>query len=544
VPDRIGAATNSGSEVELLFRSPHPDVQVPDLPLHEFVLGGVERHGDRPALIDGPSGRTLSYAQLAEDVERFAAGLTVSGFGKGDVLGIVLPNMPEYAVAVYGVSRAGGVSTTINPLYKPEEVRKQLQDSEARYLLTLPLLLPSCREAVEGTNVEQIFVLSEAEGATPVAALMGAGVPAPEVSIDPARDLVTLPYSSGTTGTAKGVMLTHRNVVANVAQMQSLERREPEDVLLGVVPFFHAAGLHVVLATSLHAGATVVTQPRFDLEAFLEAIQRYRVTWLAMVPPIVLALAKHPLVDRYDLSSVKLAGSGAAPLSAELEGAAARRLSCTFYQGWGMTEASAMLTMPSVREPERIRPGTSGQLVPNTEARVVDLGTGADLGLGQDGELWVRGPQVMAGYLKKPEESRLTLVEGGWLRTGDIGHVDEDGYVSVVDRAKELIKYKGFQVPPAEMEGLLLTHPAIADAAVIPVPDVEAGEIPKAYVVRKGEVTAEEIMDYVGARVAHYKRIRRVEFVESIPRSASGKVLRRELVMRERAAASASSASA
>jgi acyl-CoA synthetase (AMP-forming)/AMP-acid ligase II len=544
VPDRSGAATNSGKEVELLFRSPHPDVQVPDLPLHEFVLGGVERHGDRPALIDGPSGRTLSYARLAEDVERFAAGLTVSGFGKGDVLGIVLPNLPEYAVAVYGVSRAGGVSTTINPLYKPEEVRKQLQDSLARYLLTLPLLLPSCREAVEGTNVEQIFVLGEAAGATPVAALMGAGVRAPEVSIDPARDLVTLPYSSGTTGVAKGVMLTHRNVVANVAQIQTLLRTEPEDVVLGVVPFFHIFGLTGILAASLHAGATVVTQPRFDLEAFLEAIQRYRVTSLSVVPPIVLAIAKHPLVDRYDLSGVKLVGSAAAPLSAELEEAAAGRLSCTFFQGWGMTEASGAVTLPLVREPERIRRGTLGQLVPNTEARVVDLGTGVDLGPGQDGELWVRGPQVMAGYLKKPEESRLTLLEGGWLRTGDIGHFDEDGYVSVVDRAKELIKYKGFQVPPAELEGLLLTHPAIADAAVIPVPDPEAGEIPKAYVVTRGGVTAEEIMDYVGTRVAHYKRIQRVEFVESIPRSASGKILRRELVMRERAAASASSASA
>jgi acyl-CoA synthetase (AMP-forming)/AMP-acid ligase II len=528
--------------LKLLFRSPHPDVQVPDLPLHEFVLGGVERHGDRPALIDGPSGRSLSYAQLADGVERFAAGLAVRGFGKGDVLGILLPNLPEYAVAVYGVSRAGGVSTTINPLCTPDEIRKQLQDSEARYLLTLPLLLPSCREAVEGTNVEQIFVLGEAAGATPVAALMDAGARAPEVSIDPARDLVTLPYSSGTTGMAKGVMLTHRNVVANVAQIQCLLRTDPEDVSLGVVPFFHILGLTGILAVSLHAGAAVVTQPRFDLDAFLEAIQRYRVTSLAVVPPIVLALARHPLVDRYDLSSVKVVGSAAAPLSAELQEAAAGRLSCTFFQGWGMTESGAV-TLPALGEPERIRPGTSGQLVPNTEARVVDLGTGADLGPGQDGELWVRGPQVTAGYLKKPEESRLTLVEGGWLRTGDIGHVDEDGYVSVVDRAKELIKYKGFQVPPAEMEGILLTHPSIADAAVIPVPDLEAGEIPKAYVVKKGEVTAEEIMDYVGARVAHYKRIRQVEFIESIPKTASGKVLRRELVMRERAAASALSTS-
>jgi acyl-CoA synthetase (AMP-forming)/AMP-acid ligase II len=297
----------------------------------------------------------------------------------------------------------------------------------------------------------------------------------------------------------------------------------------------------VIMAGSLYAGATLVTQPRFDLEAFLEAIQRYHVTGLSLVPPIVLALAKHPLVDRYDLSSVRYAGSGAAPLAADVEEAAGRRLDCTFAQGWGMTETSGVGTVTPYRDAGRVRPGTSGLLLPNTEARVVDVATGEDLGPGQDGEIWVRGPQMMAGYLKQPEETIETLVQGGWLRTGDVGHIDGEGYLSVVDRVKELVKYKGFQVPPAELEGILLTHPAIADAAVIPVSDLEAGEIPKAFVVRKGEVTAEEVMDFVAARTANYKRVRRVEFVDAVPRSASGKILRRELVLRERAASGASS---
>jgi acyl-CoA synthetase (AMP-forming)/AMP-acid ligase II len=525
----------------LVFRSPFPDIRIPDLPLHEFVLDGLGPRGEKAALIDGPSGRTLTFAQLAGAVERLAAGLAASGFGRGDVFAVLLPNLPEYAIAVYGVSRAGGVSTTVNPLYTPGEIHKQLQDSEARLLLTIPPFLPACREAIQGTRVEEIVVLGEAEGVRSLSDLMATGDRAPEVSIDPARDLVFMPYSSGTSGVPKGVMLTHRNVVANVAQVQAVLKTEPTDVGIAVLPFFHIYGLSVIMAGSLYAGATLVTQPRFDLEAFLEAIQRYHVTGLSLVPPIVLALAKHPLVDRYDLSSVRYAGSGAAPLAADVEEAAGRRLDCTFAQGWGMTETSGVGTVTPYRDAGRVRPGTSGLLLPNTEARVVDVATGEDLGPGQDGEIWVRGPQMMAGYLKQPEETIETLVQGGWLRTGDVGHIDGEGYLSVVDRVKELVKYKGFQVPPAELEGILLTHPAIADAAVIPVSDLEAGEIPKAFVVRKGEVTAEEVMDFVAARTANYKRVRRVEFVDAVPRSASGKILRRELVLRERAASGASS---
>jgi len=321
-----------------------------------------------------------------------------------------------------------------------------------------------------------------------------------------------------------------------MAQVQSLLRIQPADVSLAVAPLFHVLGLAVILAGSLRAGATVVTQPRFELDAFLAAIQRYRVTWLALVPPIMTALATHPLVDRYDHSSLTLAGSGGAPLSAEMEKAAAARLGCTIFQAYGMTETSCVATLPATREPEQVRPGTCGQLLPGTEARVVDVTTGEDLGPGQDGELWVRGPQVMSGYLGRPEETRLTLVDGGWLRTGDIGHFDDHGYVCVVDRLKELIKYKGFQVPPAELEAVLLAHPAIADAAVIPVPDKEAGEIPKAYVVRSNDLTAQDIMDHVAARVASYKRVRLVEFVDTIPKSATGKILRRQLVLRDRSA--------
>jgi len=276
-----------------------------------------------------------------------------------------------------------------------------------------------------------------------------------------------------------------------------------------------------------------VTIPRFDLEQFLQVMQDYGVALAHLVPPIVLALAKHPIVDRYDLSKLKMIISAAAPLGEDVARACAERLGCPVLQGYGLTETSPA-THVSPEVPEKIKPAAVGPCVPNTESKVVDISTGAELGPDQNGEIWVRGPQVMKGYLNNPEATAATIDAEGWLHTGDIGYADEDGYFYIVDRVKELIKYKGFQVAPAELEALLLSHPAIADAAVIPSPDEEAGEIPKAFVVLRGEVTADEIMAFVAERVAPHKKIRRVEFVEQIPKSAAGKILRRVLVERER----------
>jgi acyl-CoA synthetase (AMP-forming)/AMP-acid ligase II len=516
--------------------SPHPDVTVPDLPLHEFVLADAMRRADQAALVDGPSGRTITYGQLAGGVRRVAAGLAARGFAKGDVFAIFSPNLPEYALAFYGVSAAGGVNTTISPLYTADELTRQLDDAGARFLLTVPPFLDKALEAAGRSGVEEVFVLGEAEGATPFAALLTAGETPPAVAIDPAEDLVALPYSSGTTGVSKGVMLTHRNLVANLCQGEPVLLAGEAERLIAVLPFFHIYGLVVLMASALSRGSTLVTMPRFDLEQFLTLVQDQRITRAYLVPPIVLALAKHPLVDKYDLSSLQSIFSGAAPLDAGLERACADRLSCEVMQGWGLTETSPVVTT-NYNTPDGPQPGSVGVPLPNTEMRVVDPATGADVSRGETGELLVRGPQVMKGYLNAPEATAAMLDPDGWLHTGDLGTIDEAGYVYIVDRVKELIKYKGLQVAPAELEAVLVSHPAVGDAAVVRFPDEEAGEVPKAFVVASTPVDPAELMAFVAERVAPYKKIRQVEFVDEIPKAASGKILRRVLMDRDRQAA-------
>ena len=516
--------------------SPHPDVTVPDLPLHEFVLADAMRRADQAALVDGPSGRTITYGQLAGGVRRVAAGLAARGFAKGDVFAIFSPNLPEYALAFYGVSAAGGVNTTISPLYTADELTRQLDDAGARFLLTVPPFLDKALEAAGRSGVEEVFVLGEAEGATPFAALLTAGGTPPAVAIDPAEDLVVLPYSSGTTGVSKGVMLTHRNLVANLCQGEPVLLAGEAERLIAVLPFFHIYGLVVLMASALSRGSTLVTMPRFDLEEFLRLLQDQRITRAYVAPPIVLALAKHPLVDKYDLSSLQSIFSGAAPLDAGLERACADRLSCEVMQGWGLTETSPVVTT-NYNTPDGPQPGSVGVPLPNTEMRVVDPATGADVSRGETGELLVRGPQVMKGYLNAPEATAAMLDPDGWLHTGDLGTIDEAGYVYIVDRVKELIKYKGLQVAPAELEAVLLSHPAVGDAAVVRFPDEEAGEVPKAFVVASTPVDPAELMAFVAERVAPYKKIRQVEFVDEIPKAASGKILRRVLMDRDRQAA-------
>ncbi len=520
----------------MIYRSPYPDVAIPNVPLQDFLFEHAERFAGKAALIDGPTGRTITYGQLVQAVRSTAAGLAARGFGKHDVFAIYSPNLPEYAIAFFGVATAGGACTTVNPLYTANELKRQLTDSKAKFLVTIPQFLDKAQKAVAGTSVEEIFVFGEAPGATPFAALAQEGEAPPVVEIDPLEDLVSLPYSSGTTGLPKGVMLTHHNLVANLCQTHSVERLSDEEVLIGILPFYHIYGMVVIMSGALRAGATIVTMPRFDLEQFLALLQKHGVTMAYLVPPIVLALARHPLVDNYDLSKLRNILSGAAPLPEPVAKACIERHGVMLRQGYGLTETSPV-THANGKDRE-IKHTSVGFVLPNTEYRVIDLVDGADAATGQLGEVWIRGPQVMKGYLNNPDATRDMIDEDGWLHSGDIGYADEDAYLYVVDRAKELIKYKGMQVAPAEIEGVIQAHPAVADAAVIPVPDEEAGEIPKAFVVvRPGaEVSADEIMAHVAGRVAPHKKVRQVEFIDAIPKVPSGKILRRELRDRERAA--------
>jgi acyl-CoA synthetase (AMP-forming)/AMP-acid ligase II len=521
-------------ERHVAFTSPRPDVDIPEVPLTPFVLERARELGDKQALVDGPTGRAVTYAQLAELVGSTAGGLASRGFGKGEVFGIFCPNLPEYAVAFHAVASLGGINTTVNPLYTPDELATQLRDAGTRFLLTVPPFADRALAAKEASAVEEVFVFGDAPGTTSFASVMAHGEHAQPADIDPAEDLVALPYSSGTTGLSKGVMLSHRNLVANICQTLECQKIAEDDVVIGVLPFFHIYGMTVVMSVAVRVGATIVTMPRFDLEEFLRILQDERVTRAYLVPPIVLALAKHPMVEKYDLSSLRLIMSGAAPLSADLANACADRLDCLVIQGYGLTETSPV-THVSPEDVGANKPGSIGPLLPNTVAKVVDVHSGAELGPNETGEVWIKGPQVMKGYLNNPEATARTISDG-WLRTGDIGYADDDGFFYIVDRLKELIKYKGFQVPPAELEALLLTHPAVADAAVIPSPDEEAGEVPKAFVVLVDEATPDEIMDYVAERVSPQKRIRRLDVVDEIPKSPSGKILRRILVERERGA--------
>jgi acyl-CoA synthetase (AMP-forming)/AMP-acid ligase II len=517
----------------MIFRSPYPELGIPEVPLTPFVFRRAPEIATKPALIDGPSGRTLTYGQLEGAIRRVAAGLNRRGFSKGDVFAIYSPNLPEYVIAFHAVSLCGGTVTTVNPMFTEGELAAQLQDAGARMLLTIPPLMPKAAPAAQRAGIRELVVFGEAEGAQPFAGLLQPDGEVPQVATNVRTDIVALPYSSGTTGLPKGVMLTHFNLVANICQTQPFLPSDPIEVLLGVLPFYHIYGLTVLMNIVLSHGQTLVTLPRFELPVFLETIHKYRVTRANLVPPIILALAKHPLVDQYDLSSLRSVTSGAAPLDAELSQACATRLHCLVNQGYGLTETSPVTNAPTL-DPATVRAGSVGQLIPNTEARIVDVVTGQDLNAGQDGEVWLRGPQVMKGYWKRPKETAETIDPEGWLHSGDIGHFDPDGYLYIVDRLKELIKYKGYQVAPAELEALLLTHPAVADAAVVPVPDAEAGEVPKAYVVLKQEIAPDDLLDYVAQRVAPYKRIRRIEVVSEIPKATSGKILRRVLVERER----------
>lgn len=519
------------------FASPFPDVELPSVSIYDYLFADLsETDAGRIALVDAKSGTETSYGELVRRIDAFAGGLAVRGIGVGDVVALLSPNSSAFAIAFHGILRAGATATTVNALFTARDITKQLKDSKARLLVTVSALLPQAVEGAAGAGLteDQVVVL-DADG-------LGAEGPAPEVSFDPATHLAALPYSSGTTANPKGVMLTHANLTANVAQIRPLQGLTADDRLLAVLPFFHIYGMTVLLNAALHARARLVIMPSFDLGEFLGNIATHKCTFVYIAPPVAVALAKHPLVDAHDLSSLRAVLSGAASLDADLGRAVADRLGCTVSQGYGMSELSPVSHITphdgGLETVGVVAPLDScGWTVPNSVSKLVDPDTGNEIsipaeGLSETGELWFKGPNVMAGYLGNDAATRETIDADGFLHTGDLAQVDSSGCVYVVDRLKELIKYKGYQVPPAELEAVLLGHPGIADAAVIGVQDKESGEeVPKAFVVKQpsSELSADDVMTFVAGLVAPYKKVRQVEFIDAIPKSSAGKILRREL---------------
>jgi acyl-CoA synthetase (AMP-forming)/AMP-acid ligase II len=505
----------------------------PDLTLPQFVLGSAYRRGSKRALVDASTGDELSYVELADAVREAGAGLSARGVRPGDVLALCAPNCIEFAVAWYAAASIGAIVATVNPQYTGDEISRQLRQTGARWLVaTSGLVEQKLHAVIPETAIAETFVIGEpVAGTLPFGSLRAAAPPpvAPaQATPGSASDVVLLPTSSGTTGLPKSVELTHRNLVANLCQTRLAHQVTEDDVVIVVLPLFHLYGLQITLNLALLAGATVVILPRFELESFLRAVQEHRITRAEVVPPMVIGLMNAPAVDDYDLSTLRLLTSAAAPIGADLARACARRLGCRVKQGYGMTEVSGASHFAPDTGPDR--PDSVGPALPGVECRIVDPGTGADLPPGEPGELLVRTPGAMRGYLGNPGATAATIDADGWVHTGDIVRAGEDGWFYVTDRVKELIKYKGFQVAPAELEALLLTHPAVADAAVVRSPDELAGEVPKAFIVLRAPVSAPELMAWVAERVAGYKRVRQVEFIDSIPKSPSGKILRRLLV--------------
>jgi acyl-CoA synthetase (AMP-forming)/AMP-acid ligase II len=531
------------------FASPFPEVDIPSTSIYDYLFGSIDDADlDRVALVDTSSGREHTYREMVGRIDQFAGALARRGIGVGDVVGMLLPNSSAFAVAFHAILRSGATATTINVLFTAKDIAKQLTDSKARMLVTVTALLAPAEEAAAavGLSADALVVLDgdgqAATGHPSAADLLDQNTSAPEVSFAPSSHLAVLPYSSGTTGNPKGVKLTHRNLVANVAQIRPLHGIVADDVILAVLPFFHIYGLTVLLNAALHARARLVVMRSFDLEKFLDNVQTHKCTIAFIAPPVAVALAKHPLIERYTLSSLHVVMSGAAPLDADLGHAVAERLGCRVVQGYGMSELSPVSHITPFDGGQRNMGTTAplssvGWTVSNAASKLIDPETGDEIdppaeGLSDTGELWFKGPNVMAGYLNNDEATAETIDDGGWLHTGDLARVDSYGCVYIVDRLKELIKYKGYQVPPAELESLLLSHPAIADAAVVGVIDPESGEeVPKAFVVKQSdtELTSDEVMEFVAGQVAPYKKVRQVEFIDAIPKSAAGKILRKDL---------------
>lgn len=545
----------------------------PEIPVYDFLDQTAARNPNRISIIF--AGMELTYGELKELVERFANALVALGVKKGDRVAVHLPNCPQFAIAYYALLKAGAVFSPLSPLLLPNEIQHQLNDSGAETLISLDLLFPGIRDVMPQTQIKRVITTSLADCYNsinaPIKILTKSEVPdtldmasllkkhkplEAKVPIDVHNDLAHIAYTGGTTGVSKGVMLTHQMVTTSVFQFScwlSGARIEMIDGVLNfehppgidpikdrplaldnetalvVVPWFHAMGAIAYLNGMVLAGGTMVVFPNFDAREYLEGARKYRASVLGGAPQLFIPLVNLPDFDNYDLSGIRVIGSGAAPLAGPILEKLLDSISGVVIEAYGMTECGLAATI-NPPDRDKIRLASVGIPVFDTECKIVDIATGEDLPLNSEGEICIKGPQVMLGYWKRPEETANVLKEG-WLHTGDIGKIDEDGFLFITDRIKDMIIYKGYNVYPREIEEVIFTHPAVQQCAVIGKPDSKGGEIPIAFVELKAglQIDKNELIEYTNSRIAHYKKIRDLNFIDTIPANETGKVLKREL---------------
>jgi long-chain acyl-CoA synthetase len=530
---------------------PH-HIQYPDIPLHDLLDNAVGDFPEREAIIF--QDRKITYRELGEEVARAASGLARGGLKKGQRMAIMLPNCPQYVSAYYAILKIGGIVVNVSPMYVERELEFQLRDAGVETILALRDFYPRLDAVREKVSLKTIILTdlhetggektrrksetAAAEGIYDYADLLETGrhLPAPSVKVDP-DEVALLQYTGGTTGFSKGAMLTHRNLVADVLQCVSwnCDAVRGQERMFAVLPFFHVYGMTVAMNEAIELGATIVMLPRFNVDEALEAINLYRPTRFPGVPTMYMAIMNHPQVNKYDISSIRVCSSGSAPMPVEAQRRFEELTGAKVSEGYGLTEASPVTHANPFNGKRKI--GSIGLPRPDVDAKIVDLETGErDLSPGEEGELCIRGPQVMKGYWNRPEETRKTL-RNGWLYTGDIGRMDEEGYFYIVDRKKDMIICSGYNVYPREIEEVLYQHPKIQEVCIVGVPDPYRGETVKAFVVLKGEEQAapEEIIEYCQRNMAKYKAPTLVEFRKELPKSHVGKVLRKILREEEEA---------